>query len=311
MKTTFQNILHKIEEYSTIIIHRHQKPDPDALGSQNGLKEILKTNFPEKQIFAVGYDEPTLSYLAKMDAIEDKTYDNALVIVTDTSNIARIDDNRYTSGKYLIKIDHHPNDTPYGDLLYVDTNASSASEIITEFALEMGLAITDKAAHLLYAGIAGDTGRFLYPSTTSKTLQFAAHLRTYNFDFGSLMRQMDSFSLKTAKLQAYILENMEIHETGAARIFLTQDILKKFDITEAETSSITGIPGQIDITQSWAIFIEQNDGSYRVRLRSKYKPINYIAKRHNGGGHPLASGAISKSEKEHDQIFQELINNLV
>lgn len=311
MNTTFQNILHKIEEYSTIIIHRHQKPDPDALGSQNGLKEILKTNFPEKQIFAVGYDEPTLSYLATMDIIDDKTYDNALVIVTDTSNTARIDDNRYTSGKYLIKIDHHPNDTPYGNLLYVDTNASSASEIITEFALDTGLIISDKAARLLYAGITGDTGRFLYPSTTSKTLKLAAHLRTYNFDFGSLMRQMDSFSLKAAKLQAYILENTELHETGAARIFLTQDILKKFDITEAETSSITGIPGQIDITQSWAIFIEQNDGSYRVRLRSKYKPINHIAKRHNGGGHPLASGAISNSQKEHNQIFQELINNLV
>ena len=56
----------------------------------------------------------------------------------------------------------------------------------------------------------------------------------------------------------------------------------------------------------WAIFVEQADGHFRVRMRSKRKVINEIAKRHNGGGHPLASGANSYSLEENDQIYKEL-----
>ena len=65
--TIFQAILEKIKAYDTIIIHRHQRPDPDAIGSQVGLKEILKTNFPDKKVLATGVNEPTLSWIAEMD----------------------------------------------------------------------------------------------------------------------------------------------------------------------------------------------------------------------------------------------------
>ena len=62
-------ILEKIKEYDTIIIHRHMKPDPDALGSQVGLKALLKHHFPEKTIKSVGLDEPTLTCMAEMDLV--------------------------------------------------------------------------------------------------------------------------------------------------------------------------------------------------------------------------------------------------
>ena len=106
-----------------------------------------------------------------MDEVPDNDYEGALVIVTDTANTPRIDDDRYDKGDFLIKIDHHPNDDAYGDLLLVDTSASSASEIVTDWALTLGLSLSDAAARVLYNGIVGDTGRFLYPSTTPKTLQ--------------------------------------------------------------------------------------------------------------------------------------------
>ena len=158
--TLFQAILEKIKAYDTIIIHRHQRPDPDAIGSQIGLKEILKTNFSDKKILATGINEPTLSWIAEMDEVPDNDYEGALVIVTDTANTPRIDDDRYDKGDFLIKIDHHPNDDAYGDLLLVDTSASSASEIVTDWALTLGLSLSDAAARVLYNGIVGDTGRF-------------------------------------------------------------------------------------------------------------------------------------------------------
>ncbi|HFH7017549.1 bifunctional oligoribonuclease/PAP phosphatase NrnA [Streptococcus agalactiae] len=302
----FQQILDKIKEYDTIIIHRHMRPDPDALGSQIGLRDIIRHNFPKKKVLATGFDEPTLTWIAKMDQVTDQDYQGALVIVTDTANTPRIDDERYKKGDFLIKIDHHPNDEIYGDLSYVDTNASSASEIVTDFALSCDLLLSTSAARVLYNGIVGDTGRFLYPATTSKTLKIASKLREFDFDFSAMARQMDSFPFKIAKLQGFIFEQLKIDKNGAACVTLTQEDLKRFDVTDVETAAIVGVPGKIDIVESWAIFVEQSDGHYRVRLRSKSHIINEIAKRHNGGGHPLASGANSYSLEENQAIYQEI-----
>lgn len=304
--TVFEQILEKIKTHDTIIIHRHMRPDPDALGSQVGLKEIIKHNFPQKKVLATGFNEPTLTWIATMDEVANSDFEGALVIVTDTANTPRIDDSRYTRGDFLIKIDHHPNDDVYGDIVHVDTAASSASEIVTDFALTTGLELSNEAARLLYNGIVGDTGRFLYPATTSKTMAIASKLREYDFDFSSMARQMDSFSFKIAKLQGFVFDNLEVDESGAARVILTQENMKKYEVTDAETSAIVGTPGKIDIVESWAIFVEQPDGHYRVRLRSKTAVINDIAKRHDGGGHPLASGANSYSLEENDQIYQEI-----
>ena len=301
-----EDILKEIQSHQTIIIHRHQRPDPDAIGSQVGLREILRANFPEKTILATGFDEPTLAWMAKMDQVDDDHYQDALVIVCDTANTPRIDDDRYGKGNYLIKIDHHPNDDAYGDLLWVDTQSSSTSELIALFAQELQLTIPAEAARLLYAGIVGDTGRFLYPSTTARTLEVAAQLRKIDFDFAALGRLMDSFPYKIAKLQGYIFDNLEVDQNGAARVILTRDFLDSQALTDAETSAIVSTPGKIDVVTCWAIFVEQEPGRYRVRIRSKVHPINEIAKKHEGGGHPLASGANSYSLEENDQIYKEL-----
>lgn len=305
MQHTYE-ILEKIKTYQTIILHRHMNPDPDAIGSQVGLKEIIQTNFPDKKVLATGFNEPTLAWMASMDSVSDEEYENALVIVCDTANTPRIDDKRYANGGFLIKIDHHPNDDAYGDLLWVDTDSSSTSELITLFALENNLEISPEAARLLYAGIVGDTGRFLYPSTTTRTFEMAARLRKLDFDFAGLSRQMDSMSFKIAKLQSYVYDNLEIDVNGASRVVLTQDLLKEYQISDAETATIVAAPGRIEDVTLWAIFVEQADGHYRVRMRSKNLVINEIAKRHGGGGHPLASGANSYSLEENDQIYREM-----
>ncbi|MGZ9835811.1 DHH family phosphoesterase [Streptococcus sp. V940] len=303
-------ILEKIKEYDTIIIHRHMKPDPDALGSQVGLKALLTHHFPEKTIKVVGYNEPTLTWMAEMDTVQDSDYHGALAIICDTANRPRIDDKRYEQADFTIKIDHHPNDDIYGDLSWVDTSSSSASEMIALFAEATKLELSDYAAKLLCAGIIGDTGRFLYPSTSARTLRIASQLREHDFDYAELMRKMDTMSFKIAKLQGYVYDHLEVDENGAARVILTQDILKKYDVTDAETAAIVGAPGRIDTVSLWGIFVEQADGHYRVRLRSKFVPINGVAKEHDGGGHPLASGANSYSLEENELIYQKLKNLL-
>lgn len=301
-------ILATIKAYETIIIHRHQRPDPDALGSQVGLAEIIRASFPDKFVYQVGGPIDGLDFLATMQPITDETYEGALVIVTDTANTPRISDDRYLLGDKLIKIDHHPNDEPYGDLTWVNTKASSCSEIIADFWQFFAdeLTMTENAARLLYAGIVGDTGRFLYPSTTAHTLKIAADLREFDFDATRLNRQLSQFPLSVARLAGYVYNHLTLDENGAGKVILSQAILQEYGVSDAETSEVVPLPGAIEEVVAWAIFVEQPEGYYRVRVRSKGPVIHTIAQRHNGGGHPLASGANAKDLAEVEVIYQEI-----
>lgn len=303
-----QHILDKIKAYETIMIHRHQSPDPDALGSQGGLAMILKASFPEKTIYTVGGPVNDLDYLLTMDEVADDLYEEALVISTDTANEPRISGEQYRLGEMLIKIDHHPNDEPYGDIAWVNPEASSTSELIYTFYHEHSdeLVMTDEAARLLYAGIVGDTGRFLYPATTSYTLWVASKLREHQFDAATLSRQMDEVSEKIARLTGYVYENLRVDDNGAAMILLSQEILTQFDLVDSETPALIPLPGKIEGVVAWGIFVAQPEGFYRVRLRSKGPTINTIAKRHHGGGHALASGANAKDLDEVEAIYKEI-----
>lgn len=303
-----EEILATIKAFDRIIIHRHQRPDPDALGSQVGLAEILRASFPKKEIYQVGGPVEGLDYLALMQTIPDDLYKGALVIVTDTANAPRVSDQRYDQGAKLIKIDHHPNDEPYGELVWVNTKASSCSEMIVSFwqMFQIELTMTQEAARLLYAGIVGDTGRFLYPATTATTLRLAAELLDYGFDAPKINRQLDQVSRSVARLSGYVYENIEIDEIGAGKVILSQELQQRFGVVDSETSAVVSLPGKIDEVMAWAIFVEQPEGYYRVRMRSKGPVINEIAKRHHGGGHPLASGANAKDLEEVAVIYQEI-----
>ncbi len=306
-QATFAEILETIKRYQTIIIHRHMRPDPDAIGSQAGLAEILKHNFPEKRILKAGGPVADLSFMAQMDEVKDEDYNGALVIVTDTANIPRISDKRYEMGDKLIKIDHHPNDDVYGDQWYVNIDASSCSEIIADFcfSLREAMKMSDEAARLLYAGIVGDTGRFLYASTTPHTMRTAAALMEYGFVPDEINRQLDTKSLKVAKLSGYVLQHVQISSTGVGSIVLTKELMNTFNVADTETASIVPLPGTIEEVLVWGVFVEQPEGYYRCRLRSKGPVINEIAKQHNGGGHPLASGANAKDLEEVQQILTQ------
>lgn len=303
----FDQILNEIKHYKTIIVHRHKRPDPDALGSQGGLVEILKASFPDKQILKAGGPVDGLQFLSEMDPVTAEDYKNSLVIVTDTANSPRISGDDYTLGEKLIKIDHHPNDEPYGDIVFVNTKASSCSEIIVDFYdyHKAELKLTDEGARLLYAGIVGDTGRFLYPATTSHTLQVAAELMTYNFSATDLNNELNVMSPAVALLSGYVLQNIEVNELGVGRVILTKECLAEFGVADSETAAVVPLPGSIEGVLLWGIFVEQPEGYFRCRLRSKGPVINEIAKRHHGGGHPLASGANAKDLAEVAEIMSE------
>lgn len=299
-----QKILNAIKQFDTIIIHRHIRPDPDALGSQGALAEIIKMSFPNKQVYVVGEEEDSLLFLNRMDQIEDETYEGALVIVCDTANKPRISDQRYDQGEMLIKIDHHPNDDQYGDLIWVDTDASATSEMIYEFHLfgkEQGLQLNEKAASLIYAGIVGDTGRFLFSNTTAKTFRYVSELIEGGLAFTSIYDQLYKRRRELIHLNGYVLQNFT-YADGVGMMKIPLEILEQFDVSASEASLLVNSFSDVEGLRAWAFFIEEED-QIRVRLRSKGPVVNTIANQFNGGGHPLAAGATIYSWDDVDDVI--------
>ena len=304
-----ERILEAIKQYETIILHRHVRPDPDAYGSQCGLGEIIKASFPEKNVYMVGIEEDSLQFLKRLDQIPDSAYNQALVIVCDTANQERVCDQRYTMGDKLIKIDHHPNEDPYGDIVWVDTQASSCSEMIYEFYLfgkEQGLTMTQEAARLLYAGIVGDTGRFLYPSTTDKTFLYAGELIHYGFNRTEIYNGLYDVDEAVVRLNGYVFENFKMDENGVGSMVITKEIMERFKVNASQASLLVSTLGGIKGMKAWVFFIEEGN-EIRVRLRSKGPVINGIAKKYRGGGHPLASGATIYDWAEADKVIADLV----
>jgi phosphoesterase RecJ-like protein len=303
------DILTQIKAYDTIIIHRHVNPDPDALGSQGGLAASIQAAYPKKRVLKAGGEVGNLDWLSTMDDVQDADYQNALVISVDTADTPRVSDQRFNTGKYLIKIDHHPNDDAYGDLLWVVPDASSTSELIFDLIQHSNgqLKLNAQVARLLYAGIVGDTGRFLYNNTSAHTLQVAAALIQEDFDPTALNNRMNAISFAQAKLQSYVFNHLHISEAGAGSVEIPLSVVNELGLTKDQVHAAVGTPGRLGEVVAWVIFVEQADGEpYRVNLRSKGPIINGLAKQHNGGGHPLASGAKAQNREEIEAITKQL-----
>ena len=305
---TFTEIYQKITQYDTIILHRHTSPDPDALGSQAGLARSLKLQFPNKRILCAGEnDEGDLAWINHMDQVTEQDYEGALVITTDTGNTARISNKLYSKGDFLIKIDHHPDVEPYADMSFVDDQAPAASQIVADFIITEKMPLTAEVAYPLYAGIVGDTGRFMYPETTDHTFKIAAKLAATGININEIARNISDVTFEQAKLQAEVLEYMKVDASGAAYVILTQDTLHKLGVDSEQASCTVSTPGRIKDIIAWNVFVEKPDGTFRVHYRSKGPVINELAAKHDGGGHALASGANAKDMAEVKQIFAELV----
>ena len=301
------NIYRKIKEYNTIIIHRHVKPDGDALGSQIGLKESLLATFPNKCIKVVGDMSERYSFIGEMDEVEDSLYENALVIVLDTGAERLISDERYKLGKYLIKIDHHLPQGEYGDLAFVDTSRESCAGVIASFLLEKRFKINDKVATALFTGMVTDSGRFRYSSTSSTTYKVASELMKYNIDTESIYNKIYVDKLANVKLKAKLIDKFVVLESGVAYLINTKEEIKEYNVPIYDVSrGMVNIMAGIEEIKIWANFSEDENGDIYCEIRSNGANINVVATKYGGGGHLQASGTTIYSFDTVKEIISDL-----
>jgi bifunctional oligoribonuclease and PAP phosphatase NrnA len=303
-----KKIVNMIEEYDTIIIHHHVNPDPDCIGSQLGLKYVLQFAYPDKKIYAVGSHNERTLFLGEMDQIEDSIYQDALVIIVDVGDKARVDDQRFLNGKALIKIDHHPLTVEFADLEWVDTSFAAVTEMIVDLVVHNHeqLKLNANAARLLYSGMLTDTGRFYYDSVTERTMRYASILYAFDFDKQDLYANLYYKSVDELKFVGHIQSNFTSTPNGLGYMKLDHDTLVKFQLDEEFASSMVNTLSNIKEVIMWIFFIEYKEReNIRVEFRSRGPIVNTFARRFNGGGHKWASGAIANNWEEVDRIIQE------
>ncbi|WP_339022868.1 bifunctional oligoribonuclease/PAP phosphatase NrnA [Spiroplasma endosymbiont of Crioceris asparagi] len=301
-------IVKSIFKFETIIILRHVLPDGDAYGSQLGLKSLILDNFKHKKVYAFGKEISYLNFVGNMDVFQKQVFKNALVIVTDCGNIERIDiedKQLLQQAKKVIKIDHHPDVEPYGDISWVDTSFTSASEMVGYLSLKNNWYVNKKCAQIIYHGICTDSGRFLYEGTTSRTFDVASYLFKTNFDFKKLYKNMYEKTWNDVLLNTRLINQAHITSKGVGYLIINKDIYKEFNIDPSTSGKFSNILSNIKEIKIWITFSWRTDNKWRVEFRSKDVSINNLAIKLGGGGHRLASGAIIENLNDIKKIIKE------
>lgn len=309
----YRQIYNKIKKYDTIVLARHIGADPDALGSTIGLRETIKNTFPRKNVYAVGTPAARHKYIGVLDEFKQEMYNNSLLIVLDTPNKCRIDGVDCSKFECVIKIDHHPFMEKMGSIELIDESASSASQLVLEVIYNTKLRVNESAAYALYAGIIGDTNRFLYHYTTPKTFNLVSKLISdTNLNFVDIYENMYMKSIEELKFQSYVINNITITPNGLGYIKIDQDILDEFKIDCSTATNVVNTLTYISEMEVWVIFAyDKVNNHIRGSIRSRKIVINDIASKYNGGGHIYASGVRLKTFDETENLIKDLDNRII
>lgn len=302
-------ILNKIKEYEKIIIFRHFRPDGDAVGSTKGLAQILKCTYPEKKIYLQNADfSDYLAFLGAEDApLPDEEYADALGIVLDTATTERISNQKFKLCKELVKIDHHIPVESYGDYEWVEEERSSTCEMIAAFydAFQEELKIDKQAATCIYTGMVTDSGRFRFRSVSGETMRLAGIMIEQDINVDIIYANLYLKDFNGFKFESYVYKKMKMTPNGVTFMYITQAMKKRFGLSNEQASAAVSYMDSIKNSLIWIAFIENGDGSIRVRLRSRFVTVSELAERYHGGGHACASGATVHSKAEAKQLLKE------
>ncbi|MBU4692809.1 bifunctional oligoribonuclease/PAP phosphatase NrnA [Mycoplasma sp. CSL7491-lung] len=303
-----------IKKYKNIVIFHHIRPDGDCLGSQHGLAELIKTNFPDKNVYTIGNNYGIFEFMDyKFTPIDQIDFNDSLSIVVDASSGDRIECSELLYEKKTtarLRIDHHPNDADIEyEYQWIDEHYVAAAEMIAKIAYDGSWEVTQKASAHIYLGINTDSGRFLYPDTSQRTYELVSFLMKNGFHPKEILRELSKRSLLDIKISGRILS--EFKQEGRVLYYvIKEDFLKEFNIDSFKAAQYVNDLANIDNNSCWALFVQLEDGKVRGRLRSNGPLVNKIAKQYNGGGHDNAAGLTLESFEQIPEVISKL-NDLI
>ncbi len=291
----FKKIEERIKAHKNIVIYHHIRPDGDCLGSQFGMKNLIKVNFPDKTVYTIGDSKGIYSFLEfKMDKLPLKKLDDSLAIIVDANFKERLECREYLDNNCfdeVIRIDHHPNDDDLdASLRWVEPEAPAAAQQVTEIAYELGWKLNKEAATYLYLGIYTDSVKLSTNTTTAKTMLLVSWLWDNGSQKDLIHAELSKRTLFDININTYISQNMKIANDVVSFYFpLSEQI--KLGIKDPLKANRPFVLGSIDNTKAWVFFTEEKPGQIRCEFRSNGCNVRNVAIKWGGGGHIRASGA--------------------
>lgn len=288
----YKKIYRIIKDYDEIVLARHISPDPDAISSQVALREAIKLTFPKKKVYAVGASVHRFKFIGSLDKVDYSTLSKPLLIVLDVPNFVRVDGIDNLKYDAILKIDHHPEEDIHGNVNWCDPDKSSTCEMVANLIMNTRLKMNDKVASALYVGMVSDCERFLLKNTTIDTFNTAYNLLNKSkINFVPLYDNLYEKSFNEEKFHAYLINNIQISENGFGFIYVTNDVLKEYNVESTSVSNQVNDFYFIKELIAWMFVVyDEKQNIYKANLRSRGPIINTIANKYHGGGHKFASG---------------------
>jgi phosphoesterase RecJ-like protein len=314
-KKVYRTILRAIERYDKIAIFRHIKPDFDAMGTQMGLYYWLKGNYPNKEIHFLGDNHVSFTprLFPETENLPESWFkeNKFLAIIVDVGDEERIADPRWKKAAYKVKIDHHPCKKEIAKKATLcDLSMAAAAELCVDFLLNCkGKVMPPIAAENFYIGLVGDSGRFLYSSTSPHSFAVASALIATGIDISSIYKKMYEKDIDSLKSLAYVLANFKVSPHGVAYYLLPKEAQEELHITPELGKEHVNTFSNVRGINAWCSITEDpnpKDYCWRISIRSKEKDISGIANKWEGGGHAQASGAKIKDLSKLDEFIADL-----
>ena len=298
-----------LREHSHFLITTHENPDGDALGS------LLATTLALRQLgkdavmyLADGPPLPTEYGFMELDDLRRQLPADAgdrVLVAVDCANESRLgpDPEILHSARLVLDIDHHHDNTRFGDLNLIVPNASSTGEVLRDVFAELGVELTPEIAEALYIALVTDTGRFQYSNTTARALRLAAELVEAGADVHAIFRRVyETVQFAKLKLLARALERAQIYDGGRLVVsYLLRTDFTDIGAAEAYSEGIIDYLRAVEGADMAALIREPRDGpARRVSLRASNDELDVsaIARKSGGGGHRQAAGFSSDDSIE-------------
>ena len=287
-------IINEVKDAKTIAIGGHVRPDGDCVCSVMALYRYLQKELPEARIDV--YLEKPAEVFACISGIEDIRSDFQTQQVYDVFIALDCNDERlgnalpiYRKAGRRINIDHHISNTGCGDLNIIEPQRSSTAELLYD--LMDPQKVDEEIAKAVYIGIAHDTGVFRYSNTSPHTLETAAKLLAFGFDFSELIEKtfFEKTYVQTQIMGRAVLESVRFMNDRCIVSMVTRRMMEFYQVS---TKDLDGIVNQLQVVSGvdCAIFMyEIGTLEYKVRMRSNGKVnVADVAVKFGGGGHVRA-----------------------
>ena len=309
-----------IKSSKNILIISHVNPDGDTLGSMCGLYSAILENFKKKcDMMAISKIPDVYNFIPHVQDVKhiddyDKSREYDLVINVDVASIDRICDAKilFEKAKFNVNIDHHKTNNAYGNINFINPDASSTGEVLFKCFEEMGWKVNLDCAVCLYTAILTDTGSFRFDNTKPSTFEAASKLVEIDVNPSDIYKKVYESDSKTLVMfQSHCISKAKfLNDDKIAYTVVYKKDMEKFGAGDDCMEGLTEKLRAIVTTRIAFVAKEMKSGGTKISMRSKFADVAEICGVFGGGGHKYAAGCTIKASVEQaaDKILKEIKN---